>query len=73
MPASLVRKNVLGSRSMDLLTTKEVARYLRVNEYTVYRWLSQKKLPAYKVGAQWRINRTALNNWLKRRKITPNA
>jgi excisionase family DNA binding protein len=73
MAASLVRKNVLGRRSMDLLTTKEVARYLRVNEYTVYRWLSQKKLPAYKVGAQWRINRTALNNWLKRRKITPNA
>jgi excisionase family DNA binding protein len=58
---------------MDLLTTKEVARYLRVNEYTVYRWLSQKKLPAYKVGAQWRINRSALNNWLKRHKITPDA
>jgi excisionase family DNA binding protein len=37
------------------LTTKEVAHYLRVTQYTVYRLVSQKKLPAYKVAAQWRF------------------
>ena len=50
----------------DFLTTKEVAEYLRVNPYTVYRLVAQRKLPAYKVGSQWRFKRTVLDLWLKR-------
>ena len=50
----------------DFLTTKEVAEYLRVNQYTVYRLVAQKKLPAFKVGSQWRFKRTVLDHWLKR-------
>lgn len=48
------------------MTTKEVARYLRVNQYTVYRLVSQRKLPAFKVGAQWRFKRSILEEWLKK-------
>ncbi|HZD40465.1 MAG TPA: helix-turn-helix domain-containing protein, partial [Terriglobales bacterium] len=47
----------------DFLTTKEVAEYLRVNPYTVYRLVAQRKLPAYKVGSQWRFKRTVLDLW----------
>lgn len=50
----------------DFLTTKEVADYLRVNPYTVYRLVAQRKLPAYKVGSQWRFKRTVLDLWLKK-------
>ena len=50
----------------DFLTTKEVAEYLRVNPYTVYRLVAQRKLPAYKVGSQWRFKRTVLDLWLKK-------
>jgi excisionase family DNA binding protein len=49
----------------NFLTTKEVAQYLRVNPYTVYRLVSQKKIPAYKVGSQWRFKRSVLDHWLK--------
>ncbi|HZD41510.1 MAG TPA: helix-turn-helix domain-containing protein, partial [Terriglobales bacterium] len=52
--------------SKTFLTVKELAQYLRVNQYTVYRLVSQKKLPAYKVGSQWRFKRTAIDEWLKR-------
>jgi excisionase family DNA binding protein len=48
------------------LTTEEVAEYLRVDKYTIYRLVSQKKLPAFKVGSQWRFKRTVLEAWLKR-------
>ena len=48
------------------LTVKEVAQYLRVNEYTVYRLVNQKKIPAYKVGSQWRFKRSVLDEWLKK-------
>jgi excisionase family DNA binding protein len=53
------------------LTIKEVARYLRVNQYTVYRLVSQKKLPAVKIGSQWRLKRSLLEEWLKKQSNSP--
>ena len=50
----------------ELLTIQEVAAYLQVDRYTVYRLLAKKKLPAFKVGNQWRLNRKMINAWLMR-------
>ncbi len=47
------------------MTTEEVARYLRVDKYTIYRLVSQNKLPALKVGNQWRFKRSILERWIK--------
>jgi len=47
------------------MTTKEVARYLRVDQYTIYRMVTQKKIPAFKIGNQWRFKRSILDRWLK--------
>ncbi len=48
-----------------LLTTEQVANYLRIDKFTVYRLVAQKKLPAFKVGNQWRFKRTLLEAWLR--------
>jgi two-component system probable response regulator PhcQ len=47
-----------------LMTLEEVAEYLNVDRFTVYRLLSQKELPAFKVGNQWRFKRKMLEAWL---------
>jgi excisionase family DNA binding protein len=60
-------------QSRTFLTTKEVARYLRVNQYTVYRLVSQKKLPAIKIGSQWRFKRSILEQWLAKQQNIPAA
>lgn len=49
-----------------LLTAEQVARYLRVDKFTVYRLVAQKKIPAFKVGNQWRFKRELLDDWLKK-------
>jgi excisionase family DNA binding protein len=49
----------------EFLTTKEVAEYLRVDLYTIYRLVSQKKIPAFKIGNQWRYKRSLLERWIK--------
>jgi excisionase family DNA binding protein len=48
----------------ELLTASQVARYLKVDKFTVYRLVAQKKLPAFKVGNQWRFNRKMVDAWL---------
>jgi excisionase family DNA binding protein len=48
----------------QLLTLEQVAEYLNVDKFTVYRLLNDKELPAFKVGNQWRFKRKMLENWL---------
>jgi excisionase family DNA binding protein len=50
----------------NLLTAEQVAHYLKVDKFTVYRLVSQKKIPAFKVGSQWRFKRRMIDAWLAR-------
>lgn len=45
------------------LTVKDVANLFKVSEKTVYRWLDQNSLPAYRVNNQYRFNRAELLEW----------
>lgn len=47
-----------------LLTTDQVALYLKVDKFTVYRLVAQKKIPAFKVGSQWRFDKKMVDEWL---------
>lgn len=44
----------------ELLTVEEVAAYLRVSRTTVWRWCQAKKVPAFKIGREWRISAPVL-------------
>ena len=46
------------------LTTEEVLDYLQVTQRTVYRLLKAGKLPAVRVGRQWRFRRSDVDAWL---------
>ena len=54
----------------QLLTLEQVAEYLNVDKFTVYRLLSDKDLPAFKVGNQWRFKRRLIENWLAKNSNT---
>ena len=49
----------------QVLTVKQVAEYLQVNERTVYRMASANKLPAFKVGGSWRFKQSELEQWIE--------
>lgn len=49
-----------------LMTLEEVADYLRVTEKTIYRLLRQGKIPASRVGHQWRFDKSSIDEWLHR-------
>ena len=45
-------------------TIEEVAKMFKVVYLTVYRWIQDGKLKAYKAGKQYRINRTDLDRYI---------
>lgn len=57
---------ILESMDRDLLTVEEVSKYLQVHHLTVYRWCREGRLPATKVGREWRVRRSTLDDFLQR-------
>lgn len=45
------------------LTVREAAKFFNVSEKTIYRWVEQKGLPAYRINKQFRFNQTELLEW----------
>lgn len=50
--------------SDNILTIKQLASYLQLNERTVYRLAADGQLPAFKVGGSWRFRRADIDRWI---------
>jgi len=51
------------------LTVADVSDLLDVSEKTVYRWLGERKLPAYRVSGQYRFTRAEILQWATANKV----
>src|ERR1700719_105250 len=51
------------------LTTEEVLEYLQVNLRTVYRLIKAGKIPAVRVGRQWRFRKRDIDAWLDSQRL----
>jgi len=49
----------------SIMTLPELAKYIRVHKSTVYRMLKQNRIPAIKVGNQWRFKKDRIDRWLE--------
>lgn len=50
--------------SDPILTIKDVADYLKVNERTIYRLAASAELPGFKVGNSWRFKQSELEQYI---------
>lgn len=51
------------------LTVRDLSEMLGVSEKTVYRWLTERKLPAYRMSGQYRFNRAEVLAWATANKL----
>ena len=49
------------SSSSGIMGIKEMADYLNMKEQTVYRLVQQKKIPAIKIGGQWKAKKNHID------------
>ena len=49
----------------DILTVKELHRYLKIPTPTLYALAQNGRIPAAKIGKHWRFRRTDIDEWLK--------
>ncbi len=55
----------------EYLTTKEVAKYLKLNEKKVYSLVSEGKMPAARISGKWLFPRHLIDQWVQKNVIHP--
>lgn len=48
-----------------VFTVDELAGYLKVSKSTLYKLLTEGKVPGQKVGRHWRFSKVAIDKWLQ--------
>ena len=51
----------------EIFTAKEVAEYLNIHPLTVHRYAREGKIPAFKIGTDWRFHKKYIEKWIKQK------
>ena len=62
---------VAGSmaESREVMNVRQASQYLGVSADTLYRYISEGEIPAFKLGNRWKFKKTALDRWMDRKMI----
>ena len=59
-----------GKLNMDKwLTLEQIAEYLQMSTSSIYKMVQAGKIPAYKVGRQWRFKKKEIDRWVEKNKF----
>jgi excisionase family DNA binding protein len=47
-----------------IITTKEMAKYLRLHEITICKLSKEGKIPCFRIGRVWRYDKDAIDEWI---------
>ena len=55
--------------SREVMNIREASQYLGVSPDTLYRYIYEAQIPAFKLGNRWKFKKTILDRWMEK-KIT---
>ncbi len=58
------------AETKDVMSIIELAEYLGIGKSKIYNLIRLNKIPASKIGRQYRFSRDVIDNWLKEKIIT---
>jgi excisionase family DNA binding protein len=53
-------------KTIETLTPGEIAKILKLHPFTVTRLAREGRIPAFKVGGVWRIEKAEFESWVKK-------
>jgi len=48
----------------QIMTTKEIAKYLKLHEITICKYAVQGRIPSIRIGRVWRFDKDAIDKWI---------
>jgi excisionase family DNA binding protein len=57
--------NTQMERLKEVMTLREASQYLGISPDTLYKYLGEDKIPAFKLGNRWRFKKDLLDRWME--------
>jgi excisionase family DNA binding protein len=54
-------------RAKEVMTLREASQYLGISPDTLYKYLGEDKIPAFKLGNRWRFKKDLLDRWMEKK------
>lgn len=48
----------------EIMTTREIAKYLKLHEITICKYAAEGKIPAVRIGRVWRFDKETIDKWI---------
>jgi len=52
-------------KQKEVMTLREASQYLGISPDTLYKYLNEDKIPAFKLGNRWRFKKDLLDRWIE--------
>lgn len=49
-----------------IMTTREIAKYLKLHEITICKHAANGKIPAIRIGSVWRFDKDIIDKWIRK-------
>jgi len=53
--------------SREVMNIRQASQYLGVSADTLYKYVYEEKIPAFKLGNRWKFKKTILDQWMERK------
>jgi excisionase family DNA binding protein len=60
-----VEGDELMADSREVMNIRQASQYLGVSPDTLYKYVGEQKLPAFKLGNRWRFKKSRLDQWME--------
>ncbi len=57
----------------EIMTAKDVAEYLHIHPLTVHKYARERKIPAFKIGSDWRFHKKYIEDWIQEKLAVHNG
>ncbi len=54
------------AETREVMDIREASHYLRVSRETLYKYIYEDRIPAFKLGNRWRFKKTVLDRWMEK-------
>jgi excisionase family DNA binding protein len=55
----------MGADSREVMNIRQASQYLGVSPDTLYKYVYEEKIPAFKLGNRWKFKKTILDQWME--------
>jgi excisionase family DNA binding protein len=59
--------------SREVMNIRQASAYLGVSTDTLYKYVYEEKIPAFKLGNRWKFKKTILDAWMEKKSLGGNA